>query len=81
MKGKMLSGKKQQKDKETYYARRYPKDNEINIKSSLENLVPFLKACERDHPSFFYYKGDKFIISITPSTPPTMPDDVRITFL
>ena len=80
MKEKELTGSKQDKKQETYYARRYPRDNEVDINSTLARLVPFLKGCEKNHPSFFYYKGDKFTISITPSIPPLMPDDLDITF-
>ena len=81
MKKKVLTGVKQDKKQETFYARRYPKDNELNINSTLVSLVPFLKGCEKSHPSFFYYKGDKFTISIRPSIPPSMPEDLEITFL
>tara|TARA_Y100000996_G_scaffold311061_1_gene247477 strand:+ start:1617 stop:2282 length:666 start_codon:yes stop_codon:yes gene_type:complete len=81
MKKKVLTGAKQDKKQETFYARRYPKDNELNVNSTLASLVPFLKGCEKSHPSFFYYKGDKFIISIRPSIPPSMPEDLEITFL
>lgn len=80
MKKKVLMGAKQDKKQETYYARRYPKDNEVDINSTLASLVPLLKGCEKNHPSFFHYKGDKFTISITPSIPPSMPDDLEITF-
>jgi len=81
MSNKTLVGAKQDKSQESYYARRFPEDNELNINSTLASLVPTLKGCEKSHPSFFYYEGDKFTISIMPSIPPSMPDDLEITFL
>ena len=81
MKKNVLTGAEQDKTQETYYARRYPKDNELNINATLASVVPILKGCEKNHPSFFYYKGDKFNITITPSVPPSMPEDLEITFL
>jgi methionyl-tRNA formyltransferase len=81
MKKNVLTGAEQDKTQETYYARRYPKDNELNVNSTLASLVPSIKGSEKSHPSFFYYKGDKFIISIKPSIPPSMPDDLKITLL
>lgn len=80
-KGFDLAGVKQDKSDETFYNRRYLKDNMINIDQSLKELVPFLKGCEKNHPSFFEYNGDEFIISIKPKNTPSFPKDLEIVFL
>jgi methionyl-tRNA formyltransferase len=79
-KGVKLVGIKQDSGKENYYKRRYPEDNKLNINSNLQELIPVLKGCEANHPAFFEYNGDKFIISIEPQSPPVFPDDLKVTF-
>jgi methionyl-tRNA formyltransferase len=76
-----LAGVKQDSSNETFYKRRSPKDNKININQSLKELVPFLKGCEKNHPSFFEYNGDEFVISIKPKNTPIFPKDLEIVFL
>jgi methionyl-tRNA formyltransferase len=79
-KGIKLTGIKQDKTKESYYKRRYPKDNKLDINTELRNLIPMLKGCEKKHPSFFEYNGDEFIVSIKPKIQPSFPKDLEITF-
>jgi methionyl-tRNA formyltransferase len=78
--GVAITGIKQDNAKETYYKRRYPENNKLNITKCLESLMPILKACEDNHPAFFEYEGDEFIISIKPKAPPTFPEDLEIVF-
>ena len=79
--GAELAGIKQDNTKETYYKRRYPENNKLDTTKHLESLVPILKACEDNHPAFFEYKGDEFIISIKPKNTPSFPTDLEIVFL
>lgn len=78
--GAELTGIEQDNTKETYYKRRYPENNKLNITKDLESLVPILKACEDNHPAFFEYKGDEFIISIKPKEAPSFPKDLEVFF-
>tara|TARA_B100000795_G_C22741180_1_gene415427 strand:+ start:445 stop:1113 length:669 start_codon:yes stop_codon:yes gene_type:complete len=79
-KGKGLVGVKQDVSKSTYNKKRYLKDNKININSNLKKLISILKGCEKNHPAFFEYNGDEFIISIKPKFPPVFPKDLEIYF-
>ena len=79
-KGKGLVGVKQDISKSTYNKKRYLKDNKININSNLKKLISILKGCEKNHPAFFEYNGDEFIISIKPKFPPVFPKDLEIYF-
>jgi len=79
-KGSELVGVKQDIAKETYHKRRSLKDNKLNPNANLKQLIPVLKGCEKNHPSFFEYKGDEFIISIEPKIPPVFPKDLEIVF-
>ena len=57
--------KTKQKGKETFYKRRYPKDSEININKSIKNQFNKLRiANNKDWPSFFLYKKQKYILKI-----------------
>ena len=75
-----LTGVRQDSSKETYYKRRYPEENKVDLEDSLSDLVSKLKGCEKNHPVFFNYKGDDFIISIKPKIQPTFPEDLEIIF-
>ena len=77
---KGLVGVKQDISKSTYNKKRYLKDNKININSNLKKLISILKGCEKNHPAFFEYNGDEFIISIKPKFPPVFPKDLEIYF-
>ena len=78
--GKELTGLEQNSLDESFYIRRYQKDNEVNGDDNLNNLIHKLKGCEKSHPAFFTYKGDDFIISIKPKIKPSFPEDLQIIF-
>tara|TARA_B100001013_G_scaffold221916_1_gene135602 strand:+ start:215 stop:877 length:663 start_codon:yes stop_codon:yes gene_type:complete len=61
----------------SFHERRKPEHNEINT----ENFVNHLRACEKKHPAFFYYKGQKFFVTIEPENIPEFPDDLVISFV
>ena len=50
----------------SYYPKiRKPKDSLIDPKLSLNELIPFLKACDPDnYPAYFFYKGQKVCLKI-----------------
>ena len=43
-----------QKGKITFYKKRLPEDNELSSK----NMINHLRACEKNHPAFFYNKNE-----------------------
>lgn len=65
-----------QKGNITYYKKRVPEDNEFPSK----NLLNHLRACEKNHPAFFYYKNEKFFVTIKPENEPKFPKDLKINF-
>jgi methionyl-tRNA formyltransferase len=77
---KSMVGVKQEKTRETYYERRYPKDNKLDINTPIKQLIPILKGCENTHPAFFEYKGDEFEITIKPRENPVFPKDLEIIY-
>ena len=64
----------------SYYPRRHPKDNEIDINKPLINLIPHLRGTEPQHPAFFFYEGEKYLIGITPESVPKKPCQVTIEY-
>ena len=64
----------------SFYPRRRPEDNEVDISCSLVDLIPHLRACEARHPAFFDWQGCRYHIAITPEKMPGFPDDLRIEF-
>jgi len=74
--GKKIAGKPQV-GLETFYERRIPENNEIKI----ENFINHLRGCEKNHPGFFYYKGEKFFVFVEPERKPNFPSDIEIKFL
>tara|TARA_B100000029_G_scaffold509599_1_gene599174 strand:- start:62 stop:745 length:684 start_codon:yes stop_codon:yes gene_type:complete len=77
--GKEITGKNQVGE-ETFYERRKPDDNEIDISSKIEDLLLHIRACEENHPAYFYYKNIKYNIKIQPELTPDFPDDLKIQF-
>ena len=77
--GKKIIGKKQV-GAETFYNRRKPNDNEIDINSTIKDALSHLRACEENHPAYFYYKNTKYIIKVEPELIPDFPDDLKIEF-
>ena len=54
-----------QQGKETFYRKRYAKDSELNLDKTLRELFPLLRINNNDEwPSFFSYKGNKYILKI-----------------
>ena len=54
-----------QKGKETFYRKRNAKDSELNLDKTLRELFPLLRINNNDEwPSFFSYKGNKYILKI-----------------
>ena len=62
------------------HPRRYPKDNEIDIKKPLIDLISHLRGTEPQHPAFFFYEGEKYLIEITPELVPKKPCQVTIEY-
>jgi len=49
----------------TTYARRTPKDSELDINKPLKELFNQLRiASNKDYPAFFYYNGEKYTLKI-----------------
>ena len=74
-KNKKIEGKKQS-GRSTYFKRRKPEDNELKGKKIFNHL----RACEEQHPAFFYYKNEKFIVTVYPEKLPIFPSDLQISF-
>jgi len=76
---KKIKGKKQI-GRETTNPRRRPEDNKIDRKSRFDEIINHLRACEKNHPAFFYYKKTKYNIIIEPDIRPEFPSDLKIVF-
>ncbi len=51
--------------KGSFYKRRFPKDNELDINKSIKEQFNLLRLGDNDNfPSFFYYKKKKYILKI-----------------
>lgn len=74
-----IVGKKQH-GQGTFYKRRKPEDNEIDINLKFVDLFDHLRACEDQHPAFFMYKNKKYLIKIMPEEIPNFPEDLEIIF-
>lgn len=49
----------------TYYPRRSPRDSELQITMTLEELFPLLRVCDNNlYPAFFFIKGQKYYLKI-----------------
>lgn len=56
---------RKQKGKETFYARRTPKDSELDIRKPLKGLFNQLRVADNErYPAFFTYKGHTYIVRI-----------------
>jgi len=56
---------KKQIGKSTFYKKRYPKDSELNINTSIKKQFNKMRIANNEKwPNFFYYKNKKFIIKI-----------------
>ena len=56
---------KKQIGKSNFNKRRYPKDSQLDIKKTIKQQFNHLRINDNElYPSFFYYKGQKYIIKI-----------------
>jgi methionyl-tRNA formyltransferase len=56
---------KKQIEKGNFNKRRYPKDSQLNINKTIKQQINHLRINDNElYPSFFYYKGQKYIIKI-----------------
>ena len=69
-----------QTGKGSYRKRRNPRENQININESIENLLPHLRGVESKHPAYFYYDNIKYNISISPEKKADFPKEVTIEY-
>lgn len=54
-----------QSGKETFYARRTPKDSQLDVNKSIAEQFNLLRiASNEDYPAFFHHKGGKYILKI-----------------
>lgn len=74
-----LNGRKQT-GLASWWPRRNPQENEIDIKLPFESIISHLRACEEGHPAFFMYDGVRYLVSVRPEIPSTFPADVEIVF-
>jgi len=70
----------EQRERGTYFKKRIPEDNEVDINSQLSAVINHIRACERTHPAYFYFNQTKYIINIRPETEPNFPEDLEIFF-
>ena len=71
---------KKQIERGNFNTRRYPEQNEISIDSKFKKIISHLRACEKNHPAFFFYKKTKYIVNIQPIDRPKFPSDLKIKF-
>jgi len=64
----------------SYYRRRTPKDNELDIQRPLVDLIPHMRGCSSSHPAHFYWQGCKYRIELMPEDMPAFPSDLKIEF-
>lgn len=64
----------------SYYTRRRPEDNQISLDRRVGDIINHLRACEQQHPAFFYYNKTKYYIYIEPEKKPDFPDDLEVLF-
>lgn len=56
---------KKQKGKSNYNKRRYPKDSQLDINKTIKQQINHLRINDNTlYPSFFLYKGQKYILKI-----------------
>jgi len=78
-KGRTIKGISQSSEG-TYRPRRQSDENEINVKTPFVELIPHLRACEKQHPAFFHYEGVKYQVTVEPDPKPEFPKDLEIVF-
>ncbi len=59
-----VNGKKQQ-GKESFYAKRTPKDSQLNIDKTIKEQFNLLRVVDNEkYPAFFIYEGKKYVLKI-----------------
>jgi len=71
---------KKQKGKSSYFKKRYNFDNKVNISKNFKTLVPFLRACEKNHPAYFIWRKEQYLIKVYPTKKFKYPKKVKILF-
>jgi methionyl-tRNA formyltransferase len=64
----------------TYRNRRAKEENGIDIEKPFVDLIPHLRACERDHPAFFHFDGARYFVYVQAAEPAEFPTQVAIEF-
>lgn len=64
----------------SYRARRSPQDNEVDMKKTVEDLLPHLRGVEPNNPAFFFFNGLKYLIQVRPELEPVFPKQVTIEY-
>lgn len=77
--GRPLRGKPQEGES-PFCPRRRPENNEVLPDRTLFELLPHLRACEKDHPAYLVFGGVKFFLHLEPAAPPSFPSDIEIVF-
>jgi methionyl-tRNA formyltransferase len=65
----------------TFWPRRTPESNELDISLPFAQLIPHLRACEIQHPAFFWLNETKYLVYVEPEELPCFPEDLEINFL
>jgi methionyl-tRNA formyltransferase len=64
----------------SYRRRRTPDDGEIDITKPFATLIQHLRACEPEHPAFFYLDGVKYLIQVAVAERASFPSEISIEF-
>lgn len=63
---KTISCAREQQDQETFYARRTPRDSELDLNKTLNEQFNFLRIVDYDrYPAFFELNGKRFCLTIS----------------
>ena len=59
--------KRPQKGAPTWYARRFPKDSQLDPNKTITDQFNLLRVVDNDkYPAFFYHRGRKYVVKIEP---------------
>ena len=64
----------------SYMNRRKPEDSEIDVNERLIDLLPHIRGCEKNYPTFFRQGDELFNIFVEPVSKPKFPEDIEIFF-
>ena len=61
-----IDQKRSQQGTESFYARRTPKDSELNVTRTLEQCFPLFQVADNDrYPVYFHHQGQKYHLRVT----------------